>query len=194
MWFPPTGMIASGSSITYSNVSKAIYGAESSVSLAPDMLAHPAIVSALIYRAKKQKAAGKPFSIKLVVDASDEALGNPAFGDCLEVAAQKYGLDVQVRYWHGTPDIFQLMHHKFMLIDEESPSGATLYNGSANYSSKAMKWSFENVTRYRATEYRPIVDAFTARFARMFGDGQDKAGLAASGLTAPACPLDVNSL
>jgi phosphatidylserine/phosphatidylglycerophosphate/cardiolipin synthase-like enzyme len=195
VWFPPTGYEANGSSITYTNVSRAIYAAKRSVSIAPDMLAHPGVVSALIYRAKKAKAANQPFTIKLVVDASDEAIGNPAFGDCLEVAAQKYGLpDISVRYWRGTPDIFQLMHHKLMLIDENSTTGATLYNGSANYSAKALKYSFENVTRYRSAQYRPVVDAFTARFARMFAIGQDKAALAASGVTAPACPLDVGTL
>jgi phosphatidylserine/phosphatidylglycerophosphate/cardiolipin synthase-like enzyme len=194
VWFPPTGVEATGSSITQSNVTRAIYGAKRSISIAPDMMAHPGLVSALIYRAKKAKAAGDPFTIKLVLDASDEALGNPAFGDCLEVAAQQYGLDVSIRYWRGTPDIYQLMHHKFMLIDENDPAGATLYNGSANYSAKALKYSFENVTRYRSSQYRSVVDAFTARFANMFAAGQDKAALAASGVTAPACPLDVSTL
>jgi phosphatidylserine/phosphatidylglycerophosphate/cardiolipin synthase-like enzyme len=195
VWFPPTGFMANGSSITYTNVSKAIYGAKRSVSIAPDMMAHPGLVSALIYRAKKAKAAGQPFTIKLVLDASEEALGNPAFGDCLEVAAKQYGLpDISVRYWRGTPDVFQLMHHKFMLIDENDPTGATLYNGSANYSAKALKYSFENVTRYQSSQFRPVVDAFTARFARMFADGQDKAALSASGVTAPTCPLDVSTL
>jgi phosphatidylserine/phosphatidylglycerophosphate/cardiolipin synthase-like enzyme len=129
-----------------------------------------------------------------VLDASEEALGNPAFGDCLEVGAAKHGYDIQVRYWRGTPQIYQLMHHKFMLVDPDDPAGAQLYNGSANYSSKALKWSFENVTRYRGSEYRQIVDAFAARFAKMFGDAQDKASMAASGHEIPSCPLSTSSL
>ena len=31
------------------------------------------------------------------------------------------------------------MHHKFMLVDQDDPTGAQLYNGSANYSAKALK-------------------------------------------------------
>jgi hypothetical protein len=68
---------------------------------------------------------------------------------------------MQVRYWRGNPDIFQLDHHKFMLIDEDDPTGATLFNGSANYSSRAMQYSFENV-RPRPTSrsrHRPVRSA-----------------------------------
>ena len=194
-WFPPSGVISTGSSITYSNVVKGIAAAKRSVAIAPDMMAHPGLIGALISRAKKAKAANQPFSIKLVLDASEEALGNPAFGDCLEVAAQQYGLDVQVRYWPGTAEIYQLMHHKFMVIDGDDPASATVFNGSANYSAKALKWSFENVTRYPGAQYRAVVEAFTTRFAKLFADGKDKARLAAEDhLTAPACPLDINSL
>jgi phosphatidylserine/phosphatidylglycerophosphate/cardiolipin synthase-like enzyme len=151
-------------------------------------------VNAIISRAKKAKSQGQPYSVKLVLDASEEALNNPAFGDCLSIAAQKHGLDLQVRYWRGTPEIFQLMHHKFMIVDGDDPAGATLYNGSANYSAKALKWSFENVTRYRGGEFREVVDAFTARFAKMFADAKDKAAMATDGHVVPTCPLDPNSL
>jgi len=195
VWFPPTGVVATGSSITYSNVAKGIYNAKQSIYMAPDMLAHPGLVSALISRAKQLKQQGKPFAVKLILDASAEALGNPAFGDCLEVAAQMYGFDFTVHYWPGTAEIFQLMHHKFMVVDADAPAGAVLYNGSANYSAKALKWSFENVTRYDNGTYRPIVDAFAARFLKMFADGKDKARLATEdNLVIPACPLDVSTL
>ena len=136
-------MIASGSSITYTNVVRGISGATKSVSIAPDMMAHPGLVSALISRAKKAKSQNQPFAIKLVLDASEEALGNPAFGECLADAAAQYDLDVQIRCWPGTAEIFQLMHHKFMIVDQDDPADATLYNGSANYSAKALEWSFE---------------------------------------------------
>lgn len=70
-----------------------------------------------------------------------------------------------------------------------------LYNGSANYSAKALKNSFENVTRYRSAQYRQLVDAFTARFQRMFAEGKDKVQLDAEDhITLPSCPLDVNTL
>ena len=195
VWFPPTGVIATGESITYSNVTKGIAAAKKSISIAPDMMAHPGIVSSLIARAKKAKADNQPFTIRLILDASQEALGNPAFGDCLEVAGAQFGLDVQVHYWPGTAAIYQLMHHKFMIVDQDDPTGATLYNGSANYSAKAMKWSFENVTRYSGGPYRQVIDAFTARFGKMFAEGKTKEKLSSEDhLTAPTCPLNVNTL
>jgi HKD family nuclease len=189
VFFPPTGALANGGSVTYTKVTNAIRDSKKSLSLAPDMFAHPALVSSILSRAKKAKAAGEPFPVRLVLDASEEALGNPAFGDCLEVGSKKYGLDIQVRYWRGTPDIYQLNHHKFMIVDQDDPVGATLYNGSANYSSKALKWSFENIARYGGSPYRQIVDAFTARFQKMFADAKDKAGMAADGHTVPDCPF-----
>jgi len=191
VWFPPTGITATGSSITFEHVKDAIANAKRSISIAPDMMANPDLVYAIIARAKKAKTAGDPFSVKLVLDASEEALGNPAFGDCLEVSAQKHGYDLQVRYWRGNPDIFQLNHHKFMIVDEDDTSNAALYNGSANYSSRAMQYSFENVTRYRGEAYRQVVDAFTARFANMFTAAQAKADLP---VAAPSCPLSQSSL
>ncbi len=194
VWFPPTGKLANGSSITYGKVAGAIYGSRQSLAIAPDMMAHPGLVSAILWRAKKAQQQGEPYSVRLVLDGSDEALHNPAFGECLEVAAQMHGLDIQVRYWRGTPSIYQLMHHKFMIVDQDDPVGAALYNGSANYSAKALTWSFENVTRYRASQFRQLVDSFTARFTTLFADAQDKASMAADGHPIPSCPLDENSL
>lgn len=77
-----------------------------------------------------------------------------------------------------------------MVIDANEPSGAALYNGSANYSAKALKWSFENVTRYSGAPYRQLVDTFAARFERMFAEARDKEALASEDhIDAPACPL-----
>lgn len=195
VWFPPMGTVATGSATTFSNLTKAISGSSRSVDLAPDMLAHPGIVSALISRAKKAKAAGDPYAVRVVLDASDEALGNPAFGECLAEAATKLDLDFEVRYWPGTHEIFQLMHHKFMLVDAEVPAKATLYNGSANYSAKALKLSFENVTRYTTASHREIVEAFTARFGQLFAQAKTKAKLKSEdNLAVPGCPLDVDTL
>jgi len=195
VWFPPTGTVATGNSITLTNVSSAISGATRSILLAPDMLAHPGIVSSIISRGKQAKADNEPFSVKLVLDASEEALGNPAFGECLSAAATRFDLDLEIRYWPGTHEIFQLLHHKFMIIDADDPAAATVYNGSANYSAKAFKHSFENVTRYDSTSHRQLVDAFTARFHQLFAQGKDKGRVEVEDhLEVPACPLDINSL
>jgi HKD family nuclease len=194
VFFPPTGALATGDSVAYDAVYNGIKTSKQSLAFAPDMFAHPALVSAILSRAKRAKTAGEPYAVKMVLDASDEALHNPAFGDCLEVGARKYGLDIQVKYWHGTPEIFQLNHHKFMIVDADVPDGATLYNGSANYSAKALKWSFENVTRYTSAEFRPITDAFAARFQTMFAEAQTKDELRDAGLDVPNCPLSESSL
>jgi len=188
-WFPPTGAL-DDTSVTYTAVTDAIYGATRSIDLAPDMFAHPGLVSAILTRARRAKAAGEPFRVRVALDASDEALHNPAFGECLARSATAEGLDITVKYWPGTAEIFQLLHHKFMLIDAEDPAKATLYNGSANYSAKALKWSFENVTRYRGSALRNVVEAFTGRFERVFAQAKTKTALAAEDhLTIPACPL-----
>jgi phosphatidylserine/phosphatidylglycerophosphate/cardiolipin synthase-like enzyme len=194
VWFPPTGVTATGKSVTATTILRAISGANRSISIAPDMLASPPILYAIIDRAQQLESSGRRLRVRLVLDASDEALGNPAFGDCLAASADAHGYDFEVRYWHGNPMIFQLMHHKFMVIDEDDPENAVLYNGSANYSARAMSYSFENVTRYQGPSYRAVVDAFTGRFARMFGGAEDKATLASEGVTIPSCPLDPTTL
>ncbi|MBS1122064.1 MAG: hypothetical protein H6Q90_4292, partial [Deltaproteobacteria bacterium] len=52
--------------------------------------------------------------------------------------------------------------------------------------------SFENVTRYGAASYRPLVDAFGARFQQLFAQSKDKATLATEdGLVIPTCPLSI---
>lgn len=189
-WFPPTGALEDDTSYTYSAVTDAIYNATRSIDLAPDMFAHPGLVSAILSRARRAKAAGEPFRVRLALDASDEALHNPAFGECLAKGAAAEGLDITVKYWPGTAEIYQLLHHKFMVIDGEDPAQATVFNGSANYSAKAMKWSFENVTRYRGSALRSVVEAFTGRFERVFAQAKTKDALAAEDhLTIPACPM-----
>ena len=189
------GTIATGTATTFTNLTKAISGSTRSLDIAPDMLAHPGIVSAIVSRAKKAKTAGEPYAVRLVLDASDEALGNPAFGECLSAAADKFDLDIAVRYWPGTHEIFQLMHHKFMVVDAEVPAKATLYNGSANYSAKALKLSFENITRYTNTGHREIVDSFTARFGQLFTQAKTKAKLKVDDqLDVPSCPLNIDTL
>ena len=189
-WFPPTGAVESDTSYAYKAVTDAINGATRSIDLAPDMFAHPGLVTAILSRARRAKAAGEPFRVRVALDASDEALHNPAFGECLAKGAAAEGLDITVKYWPGTAEIYQLLHHKFMLIDAEDPALATAYNGSANYSAKALKWSFENVTRYRGSALRNVVEAFTGRFERVFAQAKTKDALAAEDhLTIPACPM-----
>jgi phosphatidylserine/phosphatidylglycerophosphate/cardiolipin synthase-like enzyme len=190
-WFPPTGAMEADTSYTYKAVTDAIYNAARSIDLAPDMFAHPGLVSAILSRARRAKAAGEAFRIRVVLDASEEALHNPAFGECLAEGAAEEGLDITVKYWPGTAEIYQLLHHKFMVIDAEDPTKAALYNGSANYSAKAFKWSFENVTRFSGSSpLRGLVEAFSSRFVRLYGEGKTKERLAAEdSLSIPSCPL-----
>jgi hypothetical protein len=80
-----------------------------------------------------------------------------------------------------------------MVVDAGSDS-PVLYNGSANYSSKALKWSFENVSRYQGEALRPLVGQFANRFERLFDEAQGKDELEAGGTKVPSCPTDPESL
>lgn len=187
-WFPPASMLTSGKSVAFGVLVGGIAAARESIDVAPDMLAHPGLVAALLDRARDAVAAGSPFRVRVALDASPEALGNPAFGQCLEDAAAAETLPIEVRYWRGNEEIFQLLHHKMMVIDGagEAP---VVFNGSANYSSKALKWSFENVARYRGEEFAELDHQFAVRFERIFAEAQTRADLAADGLVIPACPV-----
>jgi phosphatidylserine/phosphatidylglycerophosphate/cardiolipin synthase-like enzyme len=196
--FPPSGALTENRSRTFDAVASAIRGAGASIDLAPDMLAHPGLVSALTRRARRAREAGEAFRIRVVLDGSEGALGNPAFGECLSAVAVRDDLDIEVRYWPGTAEIFQLLHHKMMLIDATSDATAdegTLWNGSANYSARAMRWSFENVARYPAAEFGDLVDAFGVRFERIFDGALTREELEREeGLSVPDCPLDLATL
>lgn len=55
----------------------------------------------MLDRAREAAQGGEPFRARVVLDASPEALGNPAFGQCLEDAAAAESLPIEVRYWQG---------------------------------------------------------------------------------------------
>lgn len=188
-WFPPAGMLTTGKSPTFGAIAGGIGAADASVDLAPDMLAHPGVVSSLLARARRAVEDGEPFQVRVVLDASPEALGNPAFGQCLDDAAAAEQLPIEVRYWAGNDEIFQLLHHKTMIIDADTDA-PVVFNGSANFSTKAFKNSFENVVRYRGEAFRGLAAHFAARFERMFGDALDRDSFAAeTGGEIPACPI-----
>ena len=89
-------------------LSGALRGADHTIDLAPDMLSHPGLVAALVRRARQAKADGDDaFRVRVVLDGSPEALGNPAFGDCAAEVAAAEDLPIEVRYWPGTEEIFQ---------------------------------------------------------------------------------------
>jgi phosphatidylserine/phosphatidylglycerophosphate/cardiolipin synthase-like enzyme len=76
-----------------------------------------------------------------------------------------------------------------MIIDGEDPAAAAVYNGSANFSAKALTWSFENITRYHGAEWKPVVDAFRIRFDRLFDAALTAERLAEEeGMTVPDPP------
>jgi phosphatidylserine/phosphatidylglycerophosphate/cardiolipin synthase-like enzyme len=184
VWFPPSGE-RQGKPLALQAVLDAINSSKTSIDLAPDLLANPTLVKAMLAHARAAQAAGRSFRIRAALDASAEAFGNPAFGECLSAGASE-GLDIEVKYWPGDRDIFQLLHHKFMIVD-----GQVVMNGSANYSSKALAQSFENVTRYAGPAFADVVAAFGARFERVFADSLTTADLKAQkNLDAPPCPLN----
>ena len=58
VWFPPTGMTATGDSITFQHVLEAVAGAKRSISIAPDMMANPQLVYAIKMHRREQIADG----------------------------------------------------------------------------------------------------------------------------------------
>ena len=83
---------------------------------------------------------------------------------------------------------------KFMVVDAGTDD-AVLWNGSANYSSKALKFSFENVARYTAADHGDVVEAFEARFDKIWAQARTKKQLAADDdIEVPACPMELSEL
>ena len=188
-WFPPAGMLTTGRSPTFGAIAGGISSASTSIDIAPDMLAHPGVVSSVLSRVRRAVKDGDPFQVRVVLDASPEALGNPAFGQCLADAAAAESLPIEVRYWAGNEEIFQLLHHKTMILDAATDA-RTVFNGSANFSTKAFKNSFENIVRYRGEVFADLTAQFAARFDRMFSDALDREAFAAeTGVEIPACPI-----
>lgn len=148
------------------------------------------MVSSVLSRTRRAVEDGDAFAVRVVLDASPEALGNPAFGQCLADAAAAEGLPIEVRYWAGNEEIFQLLHHKTMILDAASDDARTVFNGSANFSTRAFKHSFENIVRYRGEAFADLTAHFAARFARLFGEALTREALAAeTGVEIPACPI-----
>jgi phosphatidylserine/phosphatidylglycerophosphate/cardiolipin synthase-like enzyme len=192
--FPPAGLLTDKTSHAFDALEASIDGAGATVDVAPDILAHPGIVKALARRAREAKEAGAKVRVRLVLDASEDTLRLPAFGECVSALAERDGTDLQVRYWHGNGDIFQMLHHKFMVVDAGTDD-AVLWNGSANYSAKALKFSFENVARYAAADHGDVVDAFAVRFDKIWAQARTKKQLAADDhLEVPACPMELSEL
>jgi phosphatidylserine/phosphatidylglycerophosphate/cardiolipin synthase-like enzyme len=187
-WFPPASLVTSGKSVTFGVLFAGIMAATESIDVAPDMLAHPGLVAALLDRARDAASAGESFRVRVALDASPEALGNPAFGQCLDDAAAAENLPIEVRYWQGNEEIFQLLHHKMMVVDAATDA-PVLFNGSANYSTKALKFSFENVARYRGEAFAELDQHFANRFERIFAESETAGELAAGGTVIPGCPI-----
>lgn len=71
---------------------------------------------------------------------------------------------------------------------------ALLWANASKSAPRSTVSTFKNVTRYRGSEFRPLVDAFGARFAKMFNDARDKDGMASKGDIVPSCALAANEL
>jgi hypothetical protein len=68
---------------------------------------------------------------------------------------------------------------------DAAKTSRAVFNGSANYSPKAFKQSWENVTRYKGAAFKPVLDAFRGRFQRLFDAAQTAADLPDA---PPSCP------
>ncbi len=84
------------------------------------------------------KAAERGVRVRVIVNAADRAEHKGAAWDRLIKAGGR------IRYKQTNADLFQIMHHKLVVIDDR-----IVVNGSGNWSGSAFFKNFENYVRYR---------------------------------------------
>ncbi len=97
------------------------------------------------------KAAERGVKVRVIVNAADRAEHTGPAWDRLIAAGGR------IRYKQTNADLFQLMHHKLVIVDDR-----VVVNGSGNWSGSAFFKNFENYVRYRdpriARPYRQLYD------------------------------------
>ncbi len=73
---------------------------------------------------------------------------------------------VRVKYYSHKPSPrnWLLNHHKYLLIDFESPDKTILLSGSFNLSETAEHHQFDNMVIYRGKNYRSLMEEFNREF------------------------------
>lgn len=113
-----------------------------------DVLMHHFVFDDLV--TELAKAAERGVRVRVIVNAADRAEHAGPKWDRLFAAGGK------LRYKQTNVDLFQLMHHKLMVVDDR-----VVVNGSGNWSGSAFFKNFENYVRYRDPRIaRPYAQLF----------------------------------
>ena len=136
------------SSAPIAMLKEAIRGAESSV----DVLMHHLLFDDLVK--VLAQAAERGVRVRIVANHGDEDEHSGSKWDRLRTAGGR------VRYKTNNPDLFQLMHHKLVIVDDR-----VLINGSGNWSGSAFFNNYENYVRYARPD---VVRPFRALFSRLW--------------------------
>jgi hypothetical protein len=114
-----------------------------------DVLMHHFVFDDLVK--ELAKAAERGVRVRVIINAADRA---EATGSAWTRLLNAGGT---LRYKQTNGDIYQLMHHKLMVVDDR-----VVVNGSGNWSGSAFFKNFENYVRYRdprvARPYRELFD------------------------------------
>ncbi|MDQ3367445.1 MAG: phospholipase D-like domain-containing protein [Myxococcota bacterium] len=114
-----------------------------------DVLMHHLVFDDLVK--ELAKAAERGVTVRVIVNLADRAEhAGPAWNRLLAAGGT-------IRYKQSTAALFQLMHHKLVVIDDR-----VVVNGSGNWSASAFFKNYENYVRYRdpriARPYRELYD------------------------------------
>jgi hypothetical protein len=101
-----------------------------------DVLMHHFVFDDLV--TELAKAAERGVRVRVIVNAEDRAEPTGTKWDRLLAAGG------QLRFKKTNAELFQLMHHKLMIVDDR-----VVVNGSGNWSGSAFFKNFENYVRYR---------------------------------------------
>ncbi|HSD86791.1 MAG TPA: phospholipase D-like domain-containing protein [Kofleriaceae bacterium] len=113
-----------------------------------DVLMHHFVFDDLV--TELAKAAERGVRVRVIINAADRMEATGPKWDRLVAAGG------QLRYKQTNADLYQLMHHKLMVVDDR-----VVVNGSGNWSGSAFFKNFENYVRYRDPRVaRPYSELF----------------------------------
>jgi phosphatidylserine/phosphatidylglycerophosphate/cardiolipin synthase-like enzyme len=113
-----------------------------------DVLMHHFVFDDLV--TELAKAAERGVRVRVIINAADRMEATGSKWNRLFAAGG------QLRYKQTNGDLYQLMHHKLMIVDDR-----VVVNGSGNWSGSAFFKNFENYVRYRDPRIaRPYSELF----------------------------------
>ena len=133
-----------------------------------DVLMHHFVFDDLV--TELAKAAERGVRVRVIINAADRMEATGSKWNRLFAAGG------QLRYKQTNGDLYQLMHHKLMIVDDR-----VVVNGSGNWSGSAFFKNFENYVRYRDPRIaRPYSELFDRLWLWSLSGASLDAGLTAA--------------